>query len=288
MQMLIRADRVLAVVGRQSAGTNGNITGLSLPDRFLITYTGLEVKNPDGSPFFGIGIVEPVDEPGDENPASHPELLDALATGLVEAKFDQKLLIRAIVASRAYNLTSRKTHASQTDPRRFARMPVRGLTADQIYDSFLAATGETDRTPRNQRFFDQRNDAGRNAFRSLYTSAAIKTTETQTSILQSLMMMNSDVVLLEAHAFAERVMKDAGDDRHKQIDTAWRLAYVRLPDESERASSVQFLDEQAATFKERLAQPEFGELSKTHTPERMALDSFCQTLVGANGFLYAD
>jgi len=105
---------------------------------------------------------------------------------------------------------------------------------------------------------------------------------------QSLMMMNSDVVLLESHAFAERVLKDAGDDRSRQVETAWRLAYVRSPDESERASSMQFLDEQTATFKERLAQPEFAELARTHTPERMALDSFCQTLVGANGFLYAD
>lgn len=32
----------------------------------------------------------------------------------------------------------------------------------------------------------------------------------------------------------------------------------------------------------------FVDLAKSQTPERMALDSYCQTLVGANGFLYAD
>lgn len=105
---------------------------------------------------------------------------------------------------------------------------------------------------------------------------------------QSLMMMNSDTVLQEAHAFAERVLNLAGDDRAQQVNTAWQLAYVRAPNDSEWASAVQFLDEQTAIFKERLAQPDFAEFAKTHTPERMALDSFCQTLLGANGFLYVD
>ncbi|HET6575631.1 MAG TPA: DUF1549 domain-containing protein, partial [Fimbriiglobus sp.] len=101
-------------------------------------YFARNLANRTWAHFFGIGIIEPVDEPGAENPPSHPELLDELAASLAEAGFDQRVLIRAIAASRAYNLTSKQTHESQSDPRRFARMPVRGLTADQIYDSFLA------------------------------------------------------------------------------------------------------------------------------------------------------
>ena len=54
-------------------------------------------------------------------------------------------------------------------------MPLRGLTADQIYDSFLAATGARDLAPRNQRFFDPRNDAGRSAFRNLFQRAVFAT-----------------------------------------------------------------------------------------------------------------
>src|SRR4029079_12231600 len=99
---------------------------------------------------------------------------------------------------------------------------------------------------------------------------------------QSLMMMNSDAVLKEAHAFAERVATAAGGDRAQQVAAAWRHCYVRSPDESERASAVPFRDEQAAIFRERLAQPDFAEFAKTHTPERMALDSLCQTLLGSN------
>jgi C-terminal processing protease CtpA/Prc len=60
MQMLVGADRLTAVVGRRSAGTNGNITGVQLPGGFGFTYTGMQVLNVDGSQFHGIGIVPDV------------------------------------------------------------------------------------------------------------------------------------------------------------------------------------------------------------------------------------
>jgi len=53
---LVGAHRV-TVVGRQSAGTNGNITFLTLPGGVVGPFTGMEVRNVDGSQFHGIGIV---------------------------------------------------------------------------------------------------------------------------------------------------------------------------------------------------------------------------------------
>lgn len=58
--MLVGADRV-TVVGRRSAGTNGNITGLKLPGGFYLSFTGMEVLYPDGSTFHGVGIVPEVE-----------------------------------------------------------------------------------------------------------------------------------------------------------------------------------------------------------------------------------
>ncbi len=66
--------------------------------------------------FFGRGIVEPVDDFSDANPPSHPELLDFLAKEFAAHEFDLKFLIRAITASRTYQLSSRRTHKSQADP----------------------------------------------------------------------------------------------------------------------------------------------------------------------------
>ena len=91
--------------------------------------------------FFGYGILDPVDEPGENNPPSHPELLEELGQAFADAKFDNRVLIRGIIRSQAYQLSSKMTHPSQADPRRFARMNLKGLTPAQLFDSMVAATG---------------------------------------------------------------------------------------------------------------------------------------------------
>ena len=62
--------------------------------------------------------------------------LDELAKLLMESKFDQRVLIRGMAASKAYNLTSQLSHPTQKEPRTFARMNLKGLSGLQIYDSF--------------------------------------------------------------------------------------------------------------------------------------------------------
>jgi len=75
-------DGRVTVVGRTSAGTNGNITGVILPGGFVMTFTGMEVLFPDGRPFHGIGMVPDVDAaPTVQSVAdgSDPELEAAIA-----------------------------------------------------------------------------------------------------------------------------------------------------------------------------------------------------------------
>ncbi|MBN9524522.1 DUF1553 domain-containing protein, partial [bacterium] len=91
--------------------------------------------------FFGVGIVDPVDEPGDNNAPSHPELLDELGRTFALRAYDNRLLIRAITRTKAYQLSSRVSHPTQADPRRFARMNLKGLTPAQLFDSLVSATG---------------------------------------------------------------------------------------------------------------------------------------------------
>ncbi|GHG65569.1 S41 family peptidase [Comamonas sp. JC664] len=78
--MLVGAHRV-RVVGRRSAGTNGDITHLVLPGNFRFAFTGMEVLYPDRSTFHGVGIV-PDEEivPTTEDLAldRDPELLKAI------------------------------------------------------------------------------------------------------------------------------------------------------------------------------------------------------------------
>jgi len=72
-------------------------------------------------------------------------------------------------------------------------MSVRGLTGPQIYASFRAATGAKDRTPTGD-FYSEEFRANRGVFNAMFGQAIGKPTESQTSILQSLMMMNGKPV----------------------------------------------------------------------------------------------
>jgi hypothetical protein len=96
---------------------------------------------------FGIGIVEPVDNFHDENPPSHPELLDELARAFTASKFDLKYLITALCLTDAYQRTSSRTHASQDNPRLFGRMGVKALTGEQFFDSLALATAFREQQP---------------------------------------------------------------------------------------------------------------------------------------------
>jgi len=55
--MLVGAGRPVAILGTNSAGTNGNITGVRMPGPYYLSFTGMEVLFPDGSRFHGVGIV---------------------------------------------------------------------------------------------------------------------------------------------------------------------------------------------------------------------------------------
>lgn len=95
---------------------------------------------------FGEGLVRSVDYFGTrgETP-SHPELLDHLATRFVSGGWSQKQLIRAIVLSRTYRLSSvNDATAGGVDPdnRLLWRMHRRRLDAEAMRDGWLAVSGE--------------------------------------------------------------------------------------------------------------------------------------------------
>jgi hypothetical protein len=137
--------------------------------------------------FFGVGLVDPPDDFHDDNPPSHPELLDKLARELVAVNFDLRHLIRAICASETYQRTSARTHAGQDESRLYGRMIVKGLTPEQLYDSLLQATGT--REPAADRgAFAQRNTP-RARFLAKFASQG-PIAAPQASVPQALAFMN--------------------------------------------------------------------------------------------------
>lgn len=83
----------------------------------------------------GRGLVEPVDDFRLTNPAVNPGLLDALAEDFAVGGFDLRHLVRSIMTSRVYQLSSEPNQTNQNDDTNFSRAIVRRLTAEQLLDA---------------------------------------------------------------------------------------------------------------------------------------------------------
>ncbi|WP_406695466.1 DUF1549 domain-containing protein [Singulisphaera sp. Ch08] len=90
--------------------------------------------------FLGRGFVNPVDDFGDHNPASHPELLEALGHDFAASDYDIKTLVRWIMNSQAYNLSSMMTKGNEKDETLFSHMTLKPMVPEQLFDSLLTAT----------------------------------------------------------------------------------------------------------------------------------------------------
>ena len=91
--------------------------------------------------FFGRGIVQPVDDFRATNPPTHPELLEALAREFAAHGFDLKHLIRTIVQSRTYQLSSKVNDTNREDRINYSRFQPRMLDAVVLVDAISRVTG---------------------------------------------------------------------------------------------------------------------------------------------------
>jgi len=100
--------------------------------------------------FFGEGFSKPIDDIGEHNPPSHPELLDYLAKEFAGHQYDMKKLIRWVALSAPFSRSSRMSPANQTDSPELGNVPlfsryyVRQLDVEELAHSLeLLAQGGT-------------------------------------------------------------------------------------------------------------------------------------------------
>ncbi len=104
-------------------------------------YFARSIVNRYWSYFFGRGIIDPVDDIRAGNPASNPELLDALTKDFVESGYDLKKLIRTICNSATYQRSLDAGQWNEDDTINFSHALPRRLSAEQLYDAIIQATG---------------------------------------------------------------------------------------------------------------------------------------------------
>jgi hypothetical protein len=91
--------------------------------------------------FMGRGIIDPVDDIRASNPASNPELLEALTAQFVKDGFDLRKLMRTICQSRTYQLSIGRNRWNEDDMVNFSHALPRRLSAEQMVDALAMATG---------------------------------------------------------------------------------------------------------------------------------------------------
>jgi hypothetical protein len=198
--------------------------------------------------FFGLGLVEPIEALDDPEPSVHQELLDDLAHQFVRHGYDLQWLIRGITASRAYQLTSRRTHPSQDDPRLLGRMALRAMTPEQLFDSLAEATEFKGDDPQMRRRLNRLADptSARAKFLATFPNPD-RQIDTQTTILQALFLMNgkfmTDATSLERSPVLTTVAHTASIDTARRIETLYLVALARKPRPEETARLVTYVDQ---------------------------------------------
>ncbi|MCS7045200.1 MAG: DUF1549 and DUF1553 domain-containing protein [Gemmataceae bacterium] len=188
---------------------------------------------------FGIGLLDPCDdEPTEDNPIRHPELLAELTQQLIAHNFDLKFLLRAILNSRAYQRSSAMTHPSQKDLQSFARMPIRGLTPEQLWDSLTTAVGYRPAPGQLDPRLDFLNNQSIRAQLLARFALPERRTETQTSILQALALMNgkfiSDATSLRTGELLAGVADFPAWSAERKLETLFLATVSRPPRAEER------------------------------------------------------
>ena len=222
---------------------------------------------------FGRGIVRsPNNFGGLGTPPTHPELLDHLATDLIEGGWRLKRLHKQIMLSAAYQQSSRGNPVGLAkDPANdlFWRYDMRRLSAEELRDSLHAANGKLNLKmygpsvyPAVQREVLEgqsmpgsgwgKSSREEQSRRSVYvfvkrslivpmlssfdfpeTDTSCEARFTTTQPGQSLAMLNSKFANDQAAAFAERLQEEAGDDLASQVQLAYRLTTSRAASEAE-------------------------------------------------------
>jgi hypothetical protein len=143
--------------------------------------------------FLGRGFVNPVDDFGPHNQASHPEVLDRLAKDFQQSGYDVKKLCRWIMATQAYQLSSVRTKGSEKDDSLFASMPLRPMSPEQLFDSLLTATSAHKAGAADDG--NRRRDGWLRQFTFAFANdEAEESSSFQGTIPQALMMMNGELM----------------------------------------------------------------------------------------------
>ena len=242
----------------------------------------------------GEGIVgTPNDFGAQGDRPTHPDLLEWLAVQLVSGGWKLKPLHKQIMLSAVYQQSHEVSVDNlQIDPanRYLWHYQTRRLDAELIRDSLLAIGGNLDKSMYGPSILD--NTPRRSVYLRVKRSELIPlmtmfdAPEPTQSVgeristtvpTQSLAMMNSPFVRQQAEKLAQRIRSSKELPPATSVDLAYRIAFSRVPSDTERTQMLAFIDAQRSI----VAGDPTANMDQ-------ALVEFCQVLLCLNEFVYID
>ena len=195
--------------------------------------------------FFGRGLVNPLNDFRQENPPSHPELLDLLSREFIASGFDQQHLIRCICQSRAYQRTSRPTPGNADDEVLFSHMSIKILTPEMLLDSLSLAVGTEVLSPTRPPM-DFRNPllplySPREQFVNLFRTLPKNgdPTEYTHGVPQRLVLMNEQLFNAQTPVVVRLINERV--DAKNGIEHLYLASLSRLPTQQESQDAKRFI-----------------------------------------------
>ena len=195
--------------------------------------------------FFGIGIIEPVDDVRVSNPPSNPELLDTLGNKFTEYNYDFRRLVRDICISNTYQRTTRRNDSNQTDENNFAHQTIRRIKAESMLDIISQVTNTKDKfsgLPLGARATQIADGTTSNYFLTTFGRATRETVcscevKMEPTLSQALHLMNGDTVnaKMQQGKILE-TLKGEGLEPLQIVERLYINTLCRKPTEEEKAS----------------------------------------------------
>lgn len=209
------------------------------------------------SDFLGRGIVDPVDDFRVSNPPTNPALLDWLADDFTAHGYDLKHLMRTIVRSRTYQLSTQPNETNVTDTKNYSRGIKRRLAAEVLLDAVSDVTGQRDTfsgLPPNSRAVQTWNHKLESDFLDAFgrpnaSQECPCERERKPSVVQALHLMNSNSLQTKLASKEGRIAQLVKSDlpEPKLVNEVYLATYNRLPGAAELQTALKFYSTPGAT-----------------------------------------
>jgi hypothetical protein len=205
--------------------------------------------------FFNRGLVEPEDDMRDTNPATNPELLDAVAKDFAKSGYDLKNLVRTICRSQVYQLSAAPNEFNKVDKQLYSRYYPKRLTAEVLYDAVNVVTkaeSKFEGLPAGMRALQlPDNSFNANSYfltvfgRPESSSACECERSMDASLAQSLHLLNSKEIqqkIASDKGRAAFLASDSSNSDEYKIRELYSWVYSREPEPNELAVAKKALD----------------------------------------------